>query len=68
VAAREGSGQLREIGLTSGSRTLLTSGPTNWMGATHAPVRATRLEGRADRVAGPFLSFLFILKFIFLFS
>jgi hypothetical protein len=47
VAAREGSGQLREIGLTSGFHTLLTGGPTNWMGATRAPVRSTRLEGRA---------------------
>jgi hypothetical protein len=47
VEAREGSGQLREIGLISGSRTLLTGGPTNWMDATHAPVHATRLEGRA---------------------
>jgi hypothetical protein len=47
VAAREGSEQLREIGLTIRFCTLLTSGPTNWMGTTRALVRSTRLEGRA---------------------
>jgi hypothetical protein len=60
VAAREGSGQLREIGLTTGSRTLLTGGPTNWMGATRAPVRATRLEGRAGHGHAEQLSLLFL--------
>jgi hypothetical protein len=60
VAAREGSGQLRKIGLTSGSRTLLTGGPMNWMAATRAPVRATRLEGRAGHGHAEQLGLFFI--------
>jgi hypothetical protein len=40
VVARGGNGQSREIGLTSGSRILLTGGSMNWMDATRAPVLA----------------------------
>jgi hypothetical protein len=40
VVARGGNGQSREIGLTSGSRTLLTGGSMNWMDAIRAPVLA----------------------------